>query len=133
MVTSWHVLAVRKRRCRASHGPETPSTVVDGCREPRVHQKVAAFGFNLLLDQFASVDEIDAHIALFKAEVEASGRTFDPMADAELFANLLVSFRTTMPLVVVAHANSGRRDDRFFHPEFLRQAMAQTILRAVSA
>jgi alkanesulfonate monooxygenase SsuD/methylene tetrahydromethanopterin reductase-like flavin-dependent oxidoreductase (luciferase family) len=51
-----------------------------GAGSPESIKKVAALGYNLLLDQFASVDEIGAHIALFKAEVEASGRTFDPMS-----------------------------------------------------
>ncbi len=41
---------------------------------------VADKGFNLLLDQFASVAEIKHRIALFKSEVEARGRVFDPMS-----------------------------------------------------
>jgi hypothetical protein len=40
---------------------------------------VAANGFNLLLGQFSSLAQIAEQIALFKSEVEASGRTFDPM------------------------------------------------------
>jgi alkanesulfonate monooxygenase SsuD/methylene tetrahydromethanopterin reductase-like flavin-dependent oxidoreductase (luciferase family) len=43
-------------------------------------KKVAAHGYNLLLGQFSSVDEIGEAIAIFKAEVEAHGRTFDPMS-----------------------------------------------------
>jgi alkanesulfonate monooxygenase SsuD/methylene tetrahydromethanopterin reductase-like flavin-dependent oxidoreductase (luciferase family) len=42
-------------------------------------RKVAARGFNLLLDQFAPVETIGSRIALFKAEVQARGRPFDPM------------------------------------------------------
>jgi alkanesulfonate monooxygenase SsuD/methylene tetrahydromethanopterin reductase-like flavin-dependent oxidoreductase (luciferase family) len=42
-------------------------------------RKVAAQRYNLLLDQFASIEEIGERIALFKAEVERQGRRFDPM------------------------------------------------------
>jgi alkanesulfonate monooxygenase SsuD/methylene tetrahydromethanopterin reductase-like flavin-dependent oxidoreductase (luciferase family) len=42
-------------------------------------RKVAALGFNLLLDQYASIEQIRERIAIFKAEVEARGRAFDPM------------------------------------------------------
>ena len=40
---------------------------------------MAAQGHNLLLGQFDSLEQISQAIALFKAEVEAHGRTFDPM------------------------------------------------------
>ena len=43
-------------------------------------RKVAALGFNLLLDQYASFEQIRERIALFRAEVEARGRIFDPMS-----------------------------------------------------
>jgi alkanesulfonate monooxygenase SsuD/methylene tetrahydromethanopterin reductase-like flavin-dependent oxidoreductase (luciferase family) len=45
-------------------------------------RKVARRGFNLLLDQFASIDTTGERIALFKSEVEARGRRFDPMSVA---------------------------------------------------
>jgi len=45
-------------------------------------RRVAARGGNLLLDQFALPDAIGERIALFKAEVEARGRAFDPMSVA---------------------------------------------------
>src|SRR5947199_1424706 len=45
-------------------------------------RKVAAQGYKLLLDQYASVGEIGERIALFKSEVEKQGRTFDPMSVA---------------------------------------------------
>ncbi len=51
-----------------------------GAGSPASIKKVAAHGYNLLLGQFSSVDEIGEAIALFKAEVEAHGRTFDPMS-----------------------------------------------------
>jgi alkanesulfonate monooxygenase SsuD/methylene tetrahydromethanopterin reductase-like flavin-dependent oxidoreductase (luciferase family) len=43
-------------------------------------RSVAERGFNLLLDQFTSLEELKHRVALFKTEVEARGRTFDPMS-----------------------------------------------------
>ena len=40
---------------------------------------VAAQGFNLLLGQYASPKDVAWNIAVYKAEVEAHGRRFDPM------------------------------------------------------
>jgi len=42
-------------------------------------RKVAERGYNLLLDQFASIEVIGERVALFKAEVEKRGRAFDPL------------------------------------------------------
>ena len=42
-------------------------------------RKVADLGFNLLLDQYASIDQIRERIAIYRAEVEARGQVFDPM------------------------------------------------------
>jgi alkanesulfonate monooxygenase SsuD/methylene tetrahydromethanopterin reductase-like flavin-dependent oxidoreductase (luciferase family) len=53
-----------------------------GAGSPPSIRRVAQLGFNLLLDQFASFEEIGARIALFKAEVETHGRVFDPMSVA---------------------------------------------------
>jgi alkanesulfonate monooxygenase SsuD/methylene tetrahydromethanopterin reductase-like flavin-dependent oxidoreductase (luciferase family) len=53
-----------------------------GAGRPASIKKVADYGYNLLLDQFAPIDQIGERIALFKAEVEARGRTFDPMSVA---------------------------------------------------
>jgi len=49
-----------------------------GAGRPQSIKKVADLGYNLLLDQFASIEQIGERIALFKAEVEARGRRFDP-------------------------------------------------------
>ena len=49
-----------------------------GAGRPQSIKKVAELGYNLLLDQFASIEQIGERIALFKAEVEARGRRFDP-------------------------------------------------------
>ena len=43
-------------------------------------KKVAALGYNLLLDQYSTVEEIVERIAIFRAEVERLGRRFDPMS-----------------------------------------------------
>lgn len=45
-------------------------------------RRVAERGCNLLLDQFATPDVIGERIALFKTEVEARGRVFDPLSVA---------------------------------------------------
>jgi len=50
-----------------------------GAGRPQSIKKVAELGYNLLLDQFAPIEQIGERIALFKAEVEARGRRFDPM------------------------------------------------------
>jgi alkanesulfonate monooxygenase SsuD/methylene tetrahydromethanopterin reductase-like flavin-dependent oxidoreductase (luciferase family) len=41
-------------------------------------RRVAARGFNLMLDQFASIEVIGERLALYRAEVEAQGLAFDP-------------------------------------------------------
>lgn len=53
-----------------------------GAGSPESIKKVAAEGYQLLLDQYASVEQIGERIALFKSEVEKQGRTFDPMSVA---------------------------------------------------
>ena len=50
-----------------------------GAGSPDSIRKVAERGYNLLLDQFASPDDVAERIAIFKAEVEKRGRAFDPM------------------------------------------------------
>ena len=50
-----------------------------GAGSPDSIRQVAERGYNLLLDQFASFDAVAERIAVFKAEVEKRGRTFDPM------------------------------------------------------
>src|SRR6202165_336796 len=50
-----------------------------GAGSPDSIRQVAARGYNLLLDQFASFENVAERIALFKAEVEKRGRTFDAM------------------------------------------------------
>jgi alkanesulfonate monooxygenase SsuD/methylene tetrahydromethanopterin reductase-like flavin-dependent oxidoreductase (luciferase family) len=51
-----------------------------GAGSPASIRKVAELGFNLLLDQYASIAQIGERIAVFRAEVEKRGRVFDPMS-----------------------------------------------------
>ena len=53
-----------------------------GAGSPESITKVAEQGHQLLLDQYASIEEIGERIALFKSEVEKRGRAFDPMSVA---------------------------------------------------
>jgi alkanesulfonate monooxygenase SsuD/methylene tetrahydromethanopterin reductase-like flavin-dependent oxidoreductase (luciferase family) len=49
-----------------------------GAGSPDSIRNVAARGYNLLIDQFASFETVFERIALFKAEVEKRGGKFDP-------------------------------------------------------
>jgi alkanesulfonate monooxygenase SsuD/methylene tetrahydromethanopterin reductase-like flavin-dependent oxidoreductase (luciferase family) len=53
-----------------------------GAGSPASIKKVAAQGCHMLLGQFDSLADVGERIALFKAEVEANGRAFDPMSVA---------------------------------------------------
>jgi alkanesulfonate monooxygenase SsuD/methylene tetrahydromethanopterin reductase-like flavin-dependent oxidoreductase (luciferase family) len=50
-----------------------------GAGSERSIRRVAAQGYNLLLGQYASPKDVAWNIAVYKAEVEAHGRLFDPM------------------------------------------------------
>jgi alkanesulfonate monooxygenase SsuD/methylene tetrahydromethanopterin reductase-like flavin-dependent oxidoreductase (luciferase family) len=50
-----------------------------GAGSDRSIRDVARRGFNLLLGQYASPDDVAHNIAVFREAVAASGRTFDPM------------------------------------------------------
>jgi alkanesulfonate monooxygenase SsuD/methylene tetrahydromethanopterin reductase-like flavin-dependent oxidoreductase (luciferase family) len=54
-------------------------TVWMGAGSDRSIRDVARRGFNLLLGQYASPDEVAQNIAIYKAAVQAGGRAFDPM------------------------------------------------------
>ena len=57
--------------------PHPPMWMAAG--SPDSIRQVAARGFNLLLDQFASIEQVGERIAIFKEAVEARSRVFDPM------------------------------------------------------
>src|SRR5580700_2014100 len=50
-----------------------------GAGSPDSIRQVAARGYNLLLDQFASFDTVAERIAIYKAALEQHGFAFDPM------------------------------------------------------
>jgi alkanesulfonate monooxygenase SsuD/methylene tetrahydromethanopterin reductase-like flavin-dependent oxidoreductase (luciferase family) len=50
-----------------------------GAGSERSIRRVAENGFNLLLGQYASPAEVACNIGIYRAEVEAHGRVFDPM------------------------------------------------------
>jgi alkanesulfonate monooxygenase SsuD/methylene tetrahydromethanopterin reductase-like flavin-dependent oxidoreductase (luciferase family) len=50
-----------------------------GAGSPDSIRQVAARGYNLLLDQFASFDTVAERIAIYKTALEQHGRVFDPM------------------------------------------------------
>jgi alkanesulfonate monooxygenase SsuD/methylene tetrahydromethanopterin reductase-like flavin-dependent oxidoreductase (luciferase family) len=56
--------------------PHPPMWMAAG--SPDSIRQVAARGFNLLLDQFASFEAVGERIAIYKAELEKHGRVFDP-------------------------------------------------------
>jgi alkanesulfonate monooxygenase SsuD/methylene tetrahydromethanopterin reductase-like flavin-dependent oxidoreductase (luciferase family) len=53
-----------------------------GAGSPASIRKVAQRGYNLILDQYASPEKTGEKIALFKQELAAAGRPFDPMSVA---------------------------------------------------
>lgn len=57
--------------------PHPPFWMAAG--SPPSIKKVAERGYNLILDQFASAEQLAERIALFKTEIAARGRTFNPM------------------------------------------------------
>ena len=76
--------------------------------KPDSIRSVAARGGRLLLDQFASTDAVGERLALFRAECEARGRTFDPM-DVAVARNLYVArdavdAQTALARLAQAHA-----------------------------
>jgi alkanesulfonate monooxygenase SsuD/methylene tetrahydromethanopterin reductase-like flavin-dependent oxidoreductase (luciferase family) len=60
-----------------------------GAGSERSIRDVARRGFNLLLGQYASPDDVAANICLYREAVEAQGRVFDPMSVAVTRAFLL--------------------------------------------
>jgi alkanesulfonate monooxygenase SsuD/methylene tetrahydromethanopterin reductase-like flavin-dependent oxidoreductase (luciferase family) len=71
-----------------SQKPHPPIWIAAG--KPDSIRSVAARGCKLLLDQFASTETVGDWLALFKAECEARGRTFEPM-DVAVARNLYVA------------------------------------------
>jgi alkanesulfonate monooxygenase SsuD/methylene tetrahydromethanopterin reductase-like flavin-dependent oxidoreductase (luciferase family) len=89
-----------------SQKPHPPIWIAAG--KPDSIRSVAARGCKLLLDQFASTETVGERVALFRAECEARGRTFDPM-DVAVARNLYVArdavdAQTALARLAEAHA-----------------------------
>ena len=89
-----------------SQKPHPPVWIAAG--KPDSIRGVAARGCKLLLDQFASPEIIGERLALFRAECEARGRTFDAM-DVAVARNLYVArsavdAQTALARLAQAHA-----------------------------
>lgn len=111
----WHYenIIVEPRPWQRPHPP-----VWIAASKPDSIRRVAARGYNLLLDQFASTEIVGERLALFGAECEARGRTFDPM-DVAVARNLYVArdaadARTALTRLAQAHA---RMIDVSRHPD----------------
>src|SRR5260370_13624507 len=83
-----------------------------GAGSPESIAKIAARGHNLLLDQFASVEQIGERIALFKAAVEAHGRIFDPMSVGVTRSINVVMTRAEREKAIEARMRGRQRIDR---------------------
>ena len=83
-----------------------------GAGSPASIKKVAALGDRLLLDQFASVEEIGERIALYRADVEAQGRVFDPMSVGVTRSINVVSSNEDLERAMEARIAGRRRIDR---------------------
>ena len=75
-------------------------------------RKVAALGFNLLLDQYASIQQIEERIAIFKAEVEARGHVFDPMTVGVTRSINIVTTPADLERAMANRVAGRRRIDR---------------------
>jgi alkanesulfonate monooxygenase SsuD/methylene tetrahydromethanopterin reductase-like flavin-dependent oxidoreductase (luciferase family) len=71
----WHFedIVVEPRPVQRPHPP-----LWVGAGRPESVREAGVQGFNLLLDQFASVEETGQRIAAYRAGVESTGATFDP-------------------------------------------------------
>jgi probable F420-dependent oxidoreductase len=69
-----HNIVVEPPPQQAPHPP-----LWTGAGSPASIRRAAERGHNLILDQFASAEVLRERIALFRAEVEACGRRYDPM------------------------------------------------------
>jgi alkanesulfonate monooxygenase SsuD/methylene tetrahydromethanopterin reductase-like flavin-dependent oxidoreductase (luciferase family) len=89
-----------------------------GAGSPESITKVAARGYKLLLDQYASVEEIGERIALFKSEVEKHGRPFDPMSVGVTRSINVVNTPAELAKAFETRIAARRRIDRLtFRPD----------------
>ena len=81
----YHEIAVEPPTAQEPHPP-----VWIAAGKPESIRNVAVLGANLLLDQFASTEEIGERIAVFQAECETRDRAVDPM-DVAVARNVYVA------------------------------------------
>jgi alkanesulfonate monooxygenase SsuD/methylene tetrahydromethanopterin reductase-like flavin-dependent oxidoreductase (luciferase family) len=85
--------------------------------------KVAERGHNLLLDQFASIEQTGERIAHFRREVEARGRRFDPMSVAVTRSVNVVMTAAEKARAVEARMAARKRTEQLAQrPDGLNQA-----------
>ena len=83
-----------------------------GAGSPASIRKVAALGYNLLLDQFALVEDVAEKIALYRSEVEARGRAWDPLSVGVTRSVNIVDTAAERERAVEARLAGRRRIDR---------------------
>jgi alkanesulfonate monooxygenase SsuD/methylene tetrahydromethanopterin reductase-like flavin-dependent oxidoreductase (luciferase family) len=97
-------------------------------------RKVAALGDRLLLDQFASVEEVGERIALYRAEVEGHGRVFDPMSVGVTRSINVTATEDELERAMQARIAGRRRIDRLANrpDDPNARALADAELRAAA-
>jgi alkanesulfonate monooxygenase SsuD/methylene tetrahydromethanopterin reductase-like flavin-dependent oxidoreductase (luciferase family) len=94
-----------------------------GAGHPASISKVAERGHNLLLDQFASIEQTGERIAHFRREVEARGRRFDPMSVAVTRSVNVVMTAAEKARAVEARVAARRRTEELAQrPDGLNRA-----------
>ena len=95
--------------------PHPPLWMGAGSRESI--EKVAARGHNLLLDQFASIEQTGERLATYKAAVESHGRVFDPMSVAVARSvNVLMTAAEREQAIETRMAGIARTERLAAHP-----------------
>src|SRR5437867_4544749 len=83
-----------------------------GAGHPESIARVAERGHHLLLDQFAPIEQTGERIAIFKHEVEARGRIFDPMTVAVTRSVHVVMTAAEKEKAVEVRMDARRRTER---------------------
>jgi alkanesulfonate monooxygenase SsuD/methylene tetrahydromethanopterin reductase-like flavin-dependent oxidoreductase (luciferase family) len=87
--------------------PHPPLWMAAG--SPASIRRAAAHGFNLMLDQYASTEQIRERLALYRSEREAHGRPFDPMGVAVARQLYVASDRAGAEAALARQAEYTRR------------------------
>jgi alkanesulfonate monooxygenase SsuD/methylene tetrahydromethanopterin reductase-like flavin-dependent oxidoreductase (luciferase family) len=103
-----------------------------GAGSPGSIKKVAAHGYHLLLGQFSSLAQIAEQIALFKSEVEACGRTFDPMSVGVARSLNVVMTAAEYEKAIATRMAGRRRVERLARRPDQARAMSDAEVREVA-